>query len=87
MTYDVYPNTGDTPFYVEFITCAGCPTAQNWRLMRRQYLHGQEMHGWNLGDGAVNPNDNAQDMNTKPFLKFMVDGLNLMTAAQQPPSA
>lgn len=33
----------------------------------------RELHPWNLGGGIVNTNTDCVDMNTEPFLKFMVD--------------
>jgi len=39
-------------------------------------LMSREGHPWNLGEGVVLERDGAVDMNTLPFLKFMVDSLN-----------
>lgn len=42
----------------------------------------QEAHPWQLGNGKVNCWERAIDMNTKEFLKFMVDALNEKSAAK-----
>ena len=36
----------------------------------------REGHPWNLGGGKICTHENVVDMNTKEFLKFMVDSLN-----------
>jgi hypothetical protein len=39
-----------------------------------------EVHPWQLHCGTVNTNEGVVDMNTKDFLKFMVDALNAACA-------
>ena len=39
-------------------------------------LMSREGHPWNYGEGIVNLNKYAYDLNTVEFLKFMVDSLN-----------
>ena len=87
LTSETYPEE-DSLFYVEFSQWEGSPL--RWNLFQRQYMyppeewekmeHGpldsNEVHPWNLGEGIVNEKEYAMDMNTKTFLKFMVDALN-----------
>ena len=63
-----------------------------WRLFKRQFLYpdeelekmkkegywymSNEVHPWQLANGEVNEIEHAVDLNTKSFLKFMVDALN-----------
>lgn len=79
-------------YYVEFLTRTDRKSNETttWRLFKRQYMFppeewdkrehdlfdSNEMHPWNLGGGDVNENNDAHDMNTRSFLKFMVDALN-----------
>jgi hypothetical protein len=93
--YETYPkldNENDL-YYVEFSQLLS--TSQyRWTLFKRQFIHSKEDwekyknedllmsnegHPWNLGDGIVNENESCIDMNTKSFLKFMVDSLNKNT--------
>ena len=40
-------------------------------------LMGRECHPWNMGEGIVNELEGVIDMNTRRFLHYMVDALNL----------
>ena len=48
---------------------------QEFDKMNRS-LMSREGHSWNYGEGIVNLNKHAYDLNTMEFLKFMVDSLN-----------
>lgn len=75
-------------FYIEYTQWEGKPW--RWQLFQRQFMYppeewekmehdvleSNEVHPWNLGEGIVNQNEHAMDMNTRKFLKFMVDALN-----------
>lgn len=70
-----------------------------WTLFQRQFMYSKEewaktehgplesneVHPWNLGGGVVNEREEAMDMNTKRFLKFMVDALNKKIANSENP--
>lgn len=86
---DIHDNEDGPLYYVEFTRWTGRPW--RWTLFQRQWIcskeewkkhHGEpgllsrEGHPWNLGDGEVNEREHAMDMNTRRFLKFMVDALN-----------
>ena len=38
----------------------------------------REGHPWQLANGEVNQREEAEDLNTRKYLKFLVDSLNLM---------
>ena len=50
-------------------------TQEEWDSMEKHPLMEREGHPWNLGEGEVVP-DHLVSMNTKKFLKLMVDALN-----------
>lgn len=88
LTSSTYSVEDDSLYYLEFSQWEGSPL--RWTLFQRQYMyppeewakmeHGildsNEVHPWNLGEGIVNERDVAMDLNTRWFLKFMVDALN-----------
>lgn len=43
------------------------------------WMLGRECHPWNLGEGVVMEDERCVSMNTKSFLKFLVDSLNKNT--------
>lgn len=79
-------------YYVEFFTRDGqtnwtlfkknyIHSREIWEEMvkDKDYLFmSREGHPWNLGGGVVNERENAMDMNTRGFLKMIVDGLNIV---------
>jgi hypothetical protein len=89
---EIYPKLEeDGPiYYVEFTDWKdGEP--EHWRLFKRQWimpkkdfmdeigkhpLMSREVHPWQLENGDVNPREDAVDLNTKGFLKFLVNALN-----------
>lgn len=92
--YTSYPE-GDTLYYVEFLERGGKTT---WTLFKRHYVCSEEewhkiikdknylfmsreVHPWNLGGGEV-VSEGLISMNTKGFLKFLVDSLNLKNLSE-----
>ena len=96
---EYYPEVNDNEdgplYYIEFTQWTGRPW--RWNLFQRQWicskeewektehdmLESREVHPWNLGEGEVNERD-VMDMNTRQFLKFIVDALN-EKVKQKPP--
>ena len=80
--FSSYPESSDTPYYIEFSQWDG--RKELWQLFRRNrqaFAVGPlnpkgEVHPWNLGEGEVLADDSLVSMHTRPFLKFMVDSLN-----------
>ena len=83
------------PYYVEFFQWEGknerwtlfkrnyhC-SKEEWEKIPHSVLMNREVHPWNLGGGELNSVDpdgkQIVDMNTKRFLKHMVDALNAST--------
>jgi hypothetical protein len=92
---ELYPKLSDDGplYYVEFTDWKD-GKAETWRLFKRQWimpkkdfmdeigkhpLMSREGHPWQLESGNVNPREESVDLNTKGFLKFLVDCLNLST--------
>ena len=94
---EVKNNEDGSLFYLEFTRWTGRPW--RWNLFQRQWicskeeweqsheehvLDSREGHPWNLGEGEVNEREHAMDMNTRQFLKFMVDALNEKVKKETP---
>lgn len=87
-----YSKNDDILFYVEFQKWNDSDEwtwrlfKRNWICSKEEWgkqqgleedeFMSREFHPYNLGDGVINLNENAQDLNTKSFLKFLVDSLN-----------
>ena len=88
---EMYPKTEDNNnlYYIEFSQFR-VEDKMEWRLFKRNFyssreewektshyfLEQREVHPYQIANGEVNINDNAFDLNTKSFLKFLVDSLN-----------
>ena len=82
------PNCDYPPFYVEFSQWGG--EKEQWRLFERNFIYSaeewkktehspfecREGHPYQLSNGIINPNEGVICMETKEFLKFMVDAMN-----------
>jgi hypothetical protein len=94
-SYPPYINDNyDFPYYfVEFTQHSG-EDKEHWTLFRRNPIYSEDEwrkiakdhlfpsrcgHPYNMGGGDMNEYKNAIDMNSREFLEFMVDSLNLRT--------
>src|SRR4051812_37574787 len=91
MTFENYPAGESGDYYVEFSQWEG-EKEERWRLFKRQFLPSninvpegmpREMHPWKLADGELNNRPNVVCLETKPFLKFLVDCLNKYPMLQE----
>lgn len=89
MLREFYPDDGKSLYYVEFSRWNENDKWQ-WRLFKRQFLYSNEewknmernlfmsneVHPWQLANGEIVEIEHAVAMETKSFLKFMIDALN-----------
>lgn len=84
--FEIYPEDNKGEYFLEFSSWNSEKVI--WQLFKRQYypkhmwvdtaanpLCSNEVHPWNLGDGVL-VDESRIDMNTKRFLRAMVDSLN-----------
>ena len=86
--YSYYPENifkTKKPFYIEYKTESN---QEAWTLCKRIFfedhmlsddiLSSREGHPYTLHNGIVNQNNQLENLNTKKYLEFMVDSMNLL---------
>jgi hypothetical protein len=75
LKYEVYPEGEKTLFFVEFSKWSSEQDTY-WKLCKRNVFNEIEGHPWALAEGKLSPNEGAEDLNTKKYLRFIVDSMN-----------